>query len=361
MYKTVTLSDDPWSEQLKSEIRATPHYQTLIQWQNCPSLELQKTAYYKWLKDMFDKDGCVWGGILKTEEDILRQCNNFRQMYLVAPKWETADFVARIVNNQKYYFGPITARVFENGSLEIIDGHHRSAIQLFKKMPIQMVLCERMTGWKNLLHQVRELYSLALYQPIHHPEFQDWPCSYSTLKTRTVYKIVEGLKPKSVLDLGCCHGHTIYSIRNIISFATGVESDITRYEVTKLLFTKVNNNFICYNQDIVSFVASDQNKYDVVFALAVFHHVMRYVPQEQFMDFLQQIKEKTKVLIYEIPEADEEQYSWMYKDFDLHKVIREKFTNWTFLEFALEKRKLVVAATNLLALCLNELMFTPIF
>jgi hypothetical protein len=335
MHIIIKIEDDPWSEWLKNFVKQWPHYKTVKQWIENPKIDFKDTYYYQWLLDIFVKEGNVWNGILKNEIDILNQCEKFKKMLEVAPNWEIEKDI-RVINGINYYFGDITAKIDANGDIDIWDGHHRIAILLALNLPINVTICERCQQWQQFTDEVKNLYSVHLYQPIPHPDFQDWKYCRSKVKESIIHEIVTAGKIRSILDLGSCHGFIPYTLKDLITSCTGVESDPVRFKILKLLFERLSFNAV--NDDIFNFLSSDNNEYDCIFALAVFHHFTKYNPIEKFMQMLDLIRKKSNMLIYELPEPNESQYEWLYKNVDLSTMIHSRYQNTT--EYHLENRKL---------------------
>jgi len=348
-YKKVLIQDDPWSETFKNKIKSTPHYKTVLQWKENIDIDLRETCYCQWLlKALQQFDNIIWNGQIKNEEDVLKQCEKFKDMFKVAPNWVEKNEIETSVSKSDdnvwfvksgevtYFFGPITVRVDQFGDFTISDGNHRLALLLANGLPIEVVICERHEKWKDVIESVNKLYPMVMYQPFRHPEFNDRKTSRSGITEKIIDKIVDDCSIKSVLDLGCCHGETLYALRNKITLGVGIESNEDRLKLVSLLFSKLKFEFS--GEDIYDFLKKDTRQYDAIFVLAVFHHFMYFNPKEKFIDLLETICNKTNILLYELPEPHEPQYLWMYKDFDAHKVIQSYFK--TFESFKKDNRKI---------------------
>jgi len=222
-----------------------------------------------------------------------------------------------------YFFGPITVRVDEFGDFVVSDGNHRLALLLANDLPIEVTICERHEKWKEIIIIVDRLYPEVMYQPFRHPEFSDRKCSRSGVTEEIVKNVVDVFQIKTVLDLGCCHGETLYALRDKISFGVGVESNEDRLKLISLLFSKLKFEFS--SEDVYDFLKKDDRKFDMILVLAVFHHFMFFNSKERFKELLELIVSKTNFLMYELPEPSEPQYAWMYKDFDAHSFIQSYF------------------------------------
>ena len=341
IYKIATLGDDPWSEELKLELVNSPHYKTVKQWIEDKNAIMEETAYYKWLKHQLDADGSVWCGILKNDEDIARQHDNFKRLFSTAPNFVEKPLTSEVVNGQTHYYGPICVKIANNGKITIWDGMHRISILLALNLPIQFTICERQKGWQKIVDDLKALCPTIMYQPVPHPDFEDWACCNNDIKELQIANIVKEHNIKSILDLGSCHGHTLYSLRNIIESAVGVEYDQRRYAIMKLLFDKLG--FESHNANMFD-IRRSETHFDCVFALAVFHHFSKENPIEKLIELLDHIKRISNTLLYELPEPDEEQYDWMYQNTDMHNLIQSRYKNVTVVP--MQKRNLILLDNN---------------
>jgi hypothetical protein len=323
---------------LKNRIIDFPHYKTVKQWIEDKNVLMEKTAYYKWLKDQLIADGSVWNGVLKDEKDIIRQYENFKKLFEIAPHFKNAEPFYRIVNNNIHYYGPICIKIKDDGNFDIWDGMHRISILSAINHPINFTICERHEEWQKLLNDLKKLYPIAMYQAIPHPEFDDWPCQNNNLKELQIIEIIKSNNIKSVLDFGSCHGHILYTLRNLIKSAEGIEYNQIRYRVMKMIFDKIG--FIAHNDDFFNIAEKYNKRVDCVFSLATFHHFAKENTLEKFKKLLEHIKRISNMLIYELPEQDEEQYSWMYPDIDMNKLIQSGYGSKYVVQ--IQKRKLVV-------------------
>jgi len=337
-YKKAKLGDDPWSEDLKREIANSPHYKTVKQWMQDTSIQMENTEYFKWLESQLLEDGSVWNGLLNNKEDIIRQYNNFKHLFTIAPDFAEEQPIMRVVDGCSYYYGPICVKVRGTGEIRVWDGMHRISILLATQQPIEFTICEREDGWQKLLDDLRLLYPTTMYQPIPHPDLIDWASYSHSIKEQQITDIVTALNIKSVLDLGSCHGHVLYNLKDLLRSATGVEYNPVRYRVLKLLFDKLG--FESHNADIFDIVSKTAKRFDCVFALAVFHHFAKENPIEKFENLLDRIKEVSDNLLYELPEDGEEQYEWMYHGVDMHALIQSRYKTGTVIPIS--NRKMIL-------------------
>jgi len=324
-YKIVELKNDPWSQQLINEIKKSPHYQTALLWKENVNIEPEKTPYYQWLLDLLKKEGKIWGGILKTTKDILNQYQIFKQMYNNAPNWTPDPVHKRYINNELLYFGDYPVKIKNNGDFELYDGRHRIAILLALNLPLKITICMRELEWNTIKEGLKNIYpDKSLYQPIPHPDYQDWKQGRNNEKEECLKHLIKKYNIESVLDLGICHGYTLYYLRDFLIEGTGIESNLERFQIANVILNKCK--FKCHNKDIYEFIKDYTSKVDGVFALSVLHHFMKQNPIEKFNDLLIQISNKCDFFIYELPIKTEPLYRWMYQEIrdDIDNYIQKK-------------------------------------
>jgi len=346
--KKVLLGNDPWSQQFIKLIKSLPHYRTLIQLQNNPAMPMEHTDYYKWLSDELTKNGTVWDGILNNKEDIIKQYKNFINMYEMAPNWKTLKddngekILYQKIKNHYHYYGHYPVRINDKGYFSLYDGHHRIAILLFMKKPVELTICERSPNWEKLINELKNMYKgKNLYQPIPHPDFNNWNSSRDNKKENILKTVSMKYNLHSMIDLGICHGYTLYELKDVVKKGIGVESNPIRYKIANMLLSNIG--FSCFNEDIFSFIKHNNDEVDCILALAVFHHFFSNHSLNEFKEFLKLISQKTKYLIYELPHSKEEQYKWIPSDININLII-EKITKFDKIEEHLmsNNRKLII-------------------
>jgi len=324
--KEVILGDDPWSRNLREFIMTWPHYQTAVMWKHDPNIPIEDTPYYRGLMLTLEAYGSVWGGIIKSKSGVLAQCYRFKEMFTKAPNWDLLNLASAEIGEKARFYGPITVEVQDNGAIGIQDGYHRASILLALNIPLKVCVCSRSEGWQKVIDDVKALNETTLYQKILHPDFQDWPAYDRTEKIEAIKNLLPNMP--SVLDLGCCYGYVLWELRHLISGATAVEINPARYQMAKLTLSFLG--YETHNRDIFEHLSIDENKYDVVLALAVFHHFSKHNPFEKFEELIEMIKAKSNCLIYELPSPGEEQHTWMYPG--MNEYIKSQFVEFSTVE-----------------------------
>lgn len=325
IYKVVELKDDIWSLKLIDEIKKSPHYQTVILWKENINIDPEKTPYYQWLLEIIKKRGSVWNGILKTRKDILKQYNNFKKMFLNAPKWDNDPVHKRYIDGQIWYFGDYPTKIKNNGDIELYDGRHRLSILLALNLIPKITICNREGEWAIIKENLKQIYpDKSLYQPIAHPDYQDWKQGRDNEKDKILKNIIVKYDIESVIDLGICHGYSLYFLRDLLIKGIGIENTKERFKIANIVLQKCG--FECYNDDIYNFIKNYNKTVDCIFALAVFHHFMKQNSKKTFDLLLDNISKKCKFLIYELPNSKEPLYEWIYPEIkeNIDRYIQEK-------------------------------------
>jgi len=321
-FEQFELGKDPWSESFKKRIRSFAHYKTLQQLKDTPDIKMEDTHYYQWLMNIFLRDKTVWG-ILNSVEDIKKQYNKFMGLIQNPDLGDAADnvLVSQVKNGVTYYYGHYPVRINADGSFKLMDGHHRIAIKLFNNEPIKLTICDRDSEWIKLIEDLEVLYQgKRLYQPVDHPDFRNWHSGRDNRIESELDSIFKELGVKSVLDLGICHGYTLYQLRHHLDWAVGVEYNDVRARISDALFKQLGFRVECTN--IIDFIRKREKSVHCVLALAVFHHIAKQ-HRSEFDEVLQKIAKKAKVLAYTLPEKGEPQYDWMPENIrdDMHQYI----------------------------------------
>lgn len=343
----LTLGDDPWSMALLNKVRSRAHYKTLGMWRD-GSCDHTATPYYKWLKNAVAQRSEVWG-FIRTEEDILAQCDKFYKMFLAAPNWNVMEKSQSdtVVDGETitWHYGPICVKIENDGGFFIYDGNHRLAILSFLNLPIEVMVCEVGEEWSRLVRDLNDLYpNKMLYQPIPHPEFSGWKCPMDKTRDELLNKWLAENGVDEVVDLGTCHGYVPYVLRNVLKKATGVEPHAVRRRVASLVLSKLGHT--CSGNTLESFLAiarATGEKHRCVMALNVLHHVMSRSSAENFRDIVKDMNNMCDFFIYSLPVPHEQQWMWMNEEARKDEHYISRITGMKEVAaFDLKPRKLVV-------------------
>jgi hypothetical protein len=356
LYKKMELGTDRWSVDLINVIKSFPHYATAMMWMTDINVDPTTTPYYQWMVQKVAEDGNLWGYIF-TEEDILNRYNLFKDMFINYDVWKgdiDKEIELTVDHNGVYGYLPPNAtgrfpvKVNGSGKVYLWDGNHRAAIIVAKGDLPKFFICERDDEWQKIIEGAEKLYpSHSLYQPIMHPDFQDWKISRPPDKERLLKEIFIKNGYTTVIDFGVCHAYALYELSDILTKGIGLEYDKDRFEICKAVLYACGKHVTCVYDDVVHFCNNNTFVPEVFLALAVFHHIMKENPKEVFDNLLEQMK-AAKMLIYELPVKGEPQYEWMYEDIrdNIDDYIQEH-TGFTSREYVkIPGRRSMVILTN---------------
>lgn len=340
--KKIMIKDDPWSLSFIDRMKDLSRYKTTMLWKENIDIPIQETPYYQKFLMILQKQGTIWNGIINSDSELIKQCLNFKNMFINTPNWKTYNPPIIYHADSQMYFGDFTAIINEHGEIILHDGHHRIACLLAHKMPLYVNVCMTANNIQKLHNDIVQLYNGSIiYQPIVHPFFNDLQASRDNSQEDILRKIIIKFNISSVLDCGICHGYTLYTLRDLIRNGTGLEYNQTRYEISKLIFDKIG--FQCYKEPIIDFILNTNLKYDAVFCLNVLHHIIKESGKEGLNSLLLKIKTNTKYFIYSLPESHESQFMWMGELRNtINKYIRDQLGFNQQEIYPLKNRKIIV-------------------
>ena len=336
----ILIDYTPWCQEFRNKIKNSRHYKTIEQWDKNINIPLEETVYYNEMLGLLETNGPLWDGIISKKEDIVETLKNFKKLYL---EYEEVldERAVHYDKNVEWYYGDYPAQIMDNGNIRLYDGHHRIAIRLFKDYQLYVNICEIDLEWKKITNELYEMYGgKSLYQPIPHPSFIDWECSYDELLTNSLIKFVEDNDIKSVLDVGCCHAYNLYRVANYLDYGTAIEYDEVRSEIVKHLMSKLGLN--SYSGNVIDFLKEDSTEFDCIFATAIFHHIAKQSSKEEFDYCLYELGKRSKFLMYTLPVDGEFQYAWINDYPNLDDYIIEKTGKKVIKKIKLRTRELTI-------------------
>lgn len=344
--RILKLGNDFFSKELLNYIEMSPHYNTCLQWNENIDILNNKTYYYSFLKS-----GSYLAKYLKldTENKILDKVEDFKNLYNSIKKNGylkelEPELIRRKIGDVAHYYGGTCCKIKYDGSLELWDGMHRSAIKKSLNIPIEIIIVEEHSDWKNIKEGLLRLHNgqKYLYQSIDHPDFYDWTVYHDNkIKDFLLSEIVS----ENVLDIGVCHGLTLCRLKlsNRITSGTGIESDPDRFNLAKLLFNKAGLNLF---NSIDTFLNQNSGKFNAILLLSVMHHFIRQYGKEKAKQILSDLSKITNKIIYECPAPGEA----IINEFGLSGIDFDKFiieaTGFKEKERFRMKRDLIILENN---------------
>lgn len=200
-----------------------------------------------------------------------------------------------------------TATIHNDGSIvldigtEIVARALRDNIQT---IPVEII--GRMSKWREIVTNLSQVYSgKKLYQPINHPEFNDWEIARGNERIDLINPHFPTLQGKRVLDVGCCLGHFSRWAYNKNAEVVGIEGFKTFYETAKML-NHLENTDVRYDRSgVVEWLHKDKSQFDLIVCLSIIHNIAQQGHPEQAKWALQELSQRSPRMIFDIGEEGE--------------------------------------------------------
>lgn len=202
---------------------------------------------------------------------------------------------------------PIMVRpIVASSYYQIKDGHHRSSLIARKEVDtvtVQIVDYPVSTLMQDLLLNVLWINGRKdLYQPVPIPEVENWKlvrkCSdrFTMMKDFLVENSLLSPNLQNYLDIGSSYGWFVSQMKYLGFQSLGVERDPLASKVGEICYGNLPEMTV--NMDIVRFLTTSKDTFDIVSCLSVLHHYVLgkgAVPAE---DFIQLLAQKTKKILF---------------------------------------------------------------
>jgi len=229
----------------------------------------------------------------------------------------------------------VTVNIGRNGDFLFNNGAHRLSIAKLLNIPkIPMKITARHLQWVNLREQIllyaNDRPSRKIYQPISHIDLEDIPSFHETEISR--FEIIRknlSVKKGCLLDIGAHWGYFCHRFEEIGFDCHAIEnSPVDVYFLEKLRradnkkFTIIPNSIFDY-KDLVNI------EFDVVLALNIFHHFLKY--EESYLKLVNLLhKLQVKEMYFQPHTPEEFQNGKPYKNYSEEE----------FVQFILKNSKL---------------------
>lgn len=173
----------------------------------------------------------------------------------------------------------VSVNIGRHGDLLFNDGRHRLTFAKLLNVPrIPITIVVRHRQWVNFKREILEYaiqkYNGKVYAPLSHPDLE-WIPSYHSHKRFELIRRNLINKNGSILDIGCHWGYFCHRFEEIGFECTGVEISQKDFYFLEKLRRASNKKFRIINQSIFDFVEQETCRYDIVLALAIFHHFIK--------------------------------------------------------------------------------------
>lgn len=215
------------------------------------------------------------------------------------------DILKKVKNNN--YVEPLIGIIDKCGRFNIVEGIHRTLIyKICKIKTIRVMIINRDDNWVDFIkffeNESITLYKkpLLLYQPIYHPDFQNFGIIRNEDRMEPIYQNLIKINSniETGLDLGCFIGANSHYLAR-----KGIEMDAIEYEekyyrAACTLNCYYNLDVMFVHDNVYSFIEKiEQNKkYDFILILSLAYHLYRNDKQKA-TQFLKKLKDLTKIII----------------------------------------------------------------
>lgn len=236
---------------------------------------------------------------------------------------------------------PIEVRAIAHSDcFQIIDGHHRVAIAHFlghEQVPVIVVDKPVFTPLQSMLLDGMWLNGRReLYQPVNSPELsKEWvlvrKCNDRLAKFKAFLADTKLLPHanRSYLDVGAAYGWFVKEMRSLGFEAHGVDQDMSATLVGSVMYGLPAS--CVTTEDLVHFLRTTDQSYDVVSCMSVLHHYARGFAKTSAEDVVRLLDKVTRhVLFFETGQSHEAWLQSILPEWDDEFIERWLRTNTTF-------------------------------
>jgi SAM-dependent methyltransferase len=218
---------------------------------------------------------------------------------------ERADHLLTVYTDEKTItkFGPISLNIMDSGEFDVFDipdGFHRMTIAACLGLPFTAYVMDRGANWNKLRIHLHEKHKRKyLYQPIPHPDFDNWEIGHgSPARFDAISTFVETNNlGEYVLDIGCNYGYLLYYLRNQIKAGKGIDMDWLASEIARRLLPKVGFGY--QSITALDFMQENQKDFSCVFAVSLLYHLFETNTIDETKIILRKIGEHSRCLIFD--------------------------------------------------------------
>jgi len=196
-------------------IQECPQYKTAIMLLRNPNISPEDTPYFHFAADQFN--------YMKDDPSVKD-----------SPMERTIDFfqLFNSLTREGYrpdIYGHIEVMIDDFGEIKLYEGHHRFAIlrALDPSKVLDVKVIQRTKHWLDFKNSIYEncQYKRSTYQPILHPDFNNWEVHYDEgSRFESVLKIIGDPKGKRILDIGIQNGYFSFRLAKLGAEVTGIDN-----------------------------------------------------------------------------------------------------------------------------------------
>jgi SAM-dependent methyltransferase len=280
---------------------------------------LKTTSYFRMARACLKETGAYFAA--KTEESIPQEMRDYFSLYeKYAPDFQEPTPPPEGHSPPATY--PVLRRIRNSDCYEVVDGHHRLAIQIVqgKKEAAAVVLGKTRTYLQEALLKVNQIHGVELYQPVPFPEVASWrlvrQCQdrFSMMHTFLEERNLFAPGDRS-LDCGCSYGWFVAQFQKLGYQAFGLDRDPKATRIGEMCYGLKEKNFL--TEKLEAFLRQDGEPYEVVLFLSLLHHFARGHEPGSPEEVLKQVARRTgKVLFLDTGQGHEGWFSRELPEWD---------------------------------------------
>lgn len=220
----------------------------------------------------------VWD--CKTREDLDRRCEMLDTLLgeIKTRGYKTQSVLEKERLKILDLDDEIAVNISRHGDLLFSNGRHRLAcakIVGVDRVPVKITV--RHTQWeafKREIHSYAERNQGKVYAPLTHIDLQSIPSDYSSRRFEIIIDNL-GKGSKTLLDIGAHWGYFCHKFEEEGYKCFAVEQDGEHLYFMRKLRRAENREFAIISDSILDMGEKGTLEYDVILALAVFHHFLK--------------------------------------------------------------------------------------
>jgi len=196
----------------------------------------------------------------------------------------------------------ISVVISRDGELLFFDGRHRLSIAKLLNLPkITVRIIARHKEWmdfrKKIILFAQTKKEGKLYQPFTHPDLRDIPYQHGELRFNIIKKNLS-ISQGTLLDIGANFGYFCHKFEDEGFDCYALEEDRRCVYFLRKLKKAEDRNFKIIPESIFEYKKNQELKFDVVFALNIFHHFLE--TKNTYLNFIKLLRRlKVKELFFE--------------------------------------------------------------